>query len=157
MIFVTVGTQLPFDRLIEALDKHFENSDVDIFAQIGNSSFRPSHINYENFVSPGVADDLFKKSSLIIAHAGMGSILTALKYRKPILIIPRKASLGEHRNEHQTATANWVKSLNGVTVAEDEKELVKILSSNTIADNNQNIPQYADEQLLNFLYDQINS
>lgn len=157
MIFVTVGTQLPFDRIIIALDKYFENSDKSIYAQIGKSAFQPKNIQFSDFISPIEADESFKKASLIIAHAGMGSILTALKYRKPILIVPRKASLGEHRNEHQSATANWVKSLKGITVAEDENELIEILSNRSIFDNGQHIPEYAEEELLEFLYDQINS
>lgn len=156
MIFVTVGTQLPFDRLIIALDEYFEGSASNVYAQIGGGDFKPKNISFSDFLSPVEADELFRKSSLIISHAGMGSILTALKYRKPIFVLPRKASLGEHRNEHQTATANWVKSLNGVTVAENENDLIKLISNSSVFDDAQNISEYADERLIDFLYKQIN-
>lgn len=155
MIFITVGTQLSFDRMVQALDHYFENSDEEVFAQTGESSYRPVNIPACAFISPTEADAYFQKASLIIAHAGMGSILTALKYQKPIVIMPRKASLGEHRNEHQIATANWVKALSGVWVAEDEVELIKILEDfkhNHVA---QSIPEFAEPRLIDFLATEI--
>lgn len=60
---------------------------------------------------------------MIVAHAGMGTILSALRYGKPILVMPRRASLGEQRNEHQLATASHLARLGKVTVAMDEQEL----------------------------------
>jgi UDP-N-acetylglucosamine transferase subunit ALG13 len=53
----------------------------------------------------------------------MGTILSALLHGKPILVMPKKASLGEHRNEHQTATARRMMALGNVNVAFDEDEL----------------------------------
>ncbi len=45
MIFATVGTQLPFDRLIRALDGWAaSNGGVEVFAQIGRGEYEPSHI-----------------------------------------------------------------------------------------------------------------
>jgi UDP-N-acetylglucosamine transferase subunit ALG13 len=60
---------------------------------------------------------------VIVSHAGMGTILTALHHRKPILVMPKRASLGEHRNEHQLATARHMMQLGNVNVAFDEAEL----------------------------------
>lgn len=156
MIFITVGTQLPFDRMVKALDVWGKNSSEELFAQIGQSSFEPQNITFEAFVTPIKADELFQKASIIIAHAGMGSILTALKYQKPIVVMPRKASLGEHRNEHQTATADWVKGLNGVYVAQDEVELIEIISNLSDLTAVEEIPPFAQDELLSFLSEQIN-
>ena len=117
MIFVTVGTQLPFDRLINAVDTWASrNPDIEIIAQIGPTDIQPINMQYSSFLSPDKADEYFVQASLIVSHAGMGSILTALKYRKPILILPRRASLSEHRNDHQMATAKWLCNKPGITV-----------------------------------------
>lgn len=151
MIFITVGTQLPFDRLILELDEFFQGSEEKIFAQIGPSNIVLKNCEYADFVTPSKADSLFREASLIIAHAGMGSILTALKYQKPILIIPRKASLGEHRNEHQLATANWVRDLPGVLVADDEKQAIEILQNQDALINGNSIPDFAEKRLLDFV------
>ncbi len=129
MIFVTVGTQLPFDRLVGAIDTWAENKKTEIFAQTGVTPHKPKHIQHAEFITPDEADQMFRKASLIVSHAGVGSILSALKYKKPILILPRRASLGEHRNEHQLATAKWVGSRNGIRVAWNESELVDALNA----------------------------
>ena len=42
---------------------------------------------------------------VVIAHDEMGSIITALEMGKPIVVMPRRAELGEHRNDHQVAAA----------------------------------------------------
>ena len=60
---------------------------------------------------------------MIVAHAGMGTIISAMQHQKPIIIFPRIAALGEHRNEHQMATAKKMKELGYVHVAFNEKEL----------------------------------
>lgn len=53
----------------------------------------------------------------------MGSILTALQYGKPILVMPRRGDLKETRNDHQVATAQRFRELGKVAVAMDEGEL----------------------------------
>jgi hypothetical protein len=53
VIFVTVGTQLPFDRLIRAVDEWAgAAAGADVFAQIGPTAVEPRHIAYRRFVSP---------------------------------------------------------------------------------------------------------
>ncbi|MDQ8188064.1 glycosyltransferase [Pelagicoccus sp. SDUM812002] len=129
-IFVTVGTDLPFDRLVKAVDHWAEqHPQYDVLAQIGDSLFVPSNMLFQKFVEPDEYKRIFSQSALIVSHAGMGTILTSLQFQKPLLVVPRKASLGEHRNEHQLATAKHLKSLNKVEVAEDEHELIKKLST----------------------------
>lgn len=138
-----------------AVDKWAETTDIDVFAQIGQSDIKPQNISFDLFVSPMKAEELFQRASIIIAHAGMGSILTALKYQKPIIVMPRKASLGEHRNEHQLATAEWVMNLNGVVVAYDEDDLKGIINSQ-LDSQLINISNFANDDLLEFLKSEIN-
>lgn len=152
MIFVTVGTQLAFDRLISAVDNWASRAQgIEVHAQIGPSSFKPRHLHYSEFLTPQEADILFRKSSLIVAHAGMGSILTALRYKKPILIMPRKASQGEHRNEHQISTAKWLCGRPGVTVAWSEEELCFALDRRESLHSGAGISDYASTELVSRL------
>jgi UDP-N-acetylglucosamine transferase subunit ALG13 len=124
VIFVTVGTQLAFDRLIAAVDGWAgQSGDREVFAQIGPSRLRPQHIDHGRFVSPQECADRMRAADAIIAHAGMGTILTALEMGKPLLVMPRRAELGEHRNNHQLATATRFSDRDGVMVALDEIEL----------------------------------
>lgn len=124
MIFVTVGTDLPFDRMMKVIDDWARaNERRDVFAQIGEGGWRPGFIEHAEFLQPPQFKEKFSKASLIISHAGMGTILSALMYQKPILVMPKRASLGEHRSEHQVATAKKMQELGNVNVAFDEEEL----------------------------------
>jgi UDP-N-acetylglucosamine transferase subunit ALG13 len=124
MIFVTVGTELPFDRLVRAVDDWArETGRTDVFAQIGHTSWRPSFIRAVEFLEPAEFNRCFTQASAIIAHAGMGTILSALRFEKPILVMPRRAGLGEQRNDHQLATARQLLALGKINVAFDERDL----------------------------------
>jgi UDP-N-acetylglucosamine transferase subunit ALG13 len=124
VIFVTVGTQLPFDRLIGAVDRWAASRPGhDVFVQAGPTTLVPRHVQYGRFISPAECRERMLTADAIVAHAGMGTILTALEIGKPLLVMPRSAALGEHRNDHQLATARRFAELGRVTVAFDEHEL----------------------------------
>ena len=127
MIFVTIGTQVSFDRFIKIIDEVAPQIDEEIVAQVCHLGFEPKNIKTIDFLAPDEFNELFRKARLIVSHAGMGTILSALQQHKPIVIFPRIASLGEHRNEHQLATAEKFKELGSVYVAMNEEELKTLL------------------------------
>lgn len=129
MIFVTVGTQLPFDRLVSAIDAWAGRTGRrDVLAQIGPSQLRPQFIEHRPFLSPTEFSRHFATAELVIAHAGMGSIISAMSQGKPLLVMPRSASLNEHRNDHQLSTARRFRELGRILVAMDAQELDAQLS-----------------------------
>jgi UDP-N-acetylglucosamine transferase subunit ALG13 len=92
VIFVTVGTQLPFDRMVAAVDAWAALAPgQQVFAQIGPTDLRPRHIDHRAFVSPAECHELMLAADAIVAHAGMGTILRALELGKPLLVLPRRA------------------------------------------------------------------
>lgn len=132
MILVAVGTQFPFDRLIEAVDQWAAASGTsDVVAQIGPAVHTPRHIEAHRFLPPNEFNALLERADLVVAHCGMGSILSALAHGKPIVVMPRSAAKGEHRNDHQFATAQRFWDRPGVVVAWDEKELKHCLEKIT--------------------------
>jgi len=110
VIFVSVGTVLPFDRLIRAMDAwaaaHPEEEAV---AQIGRGSFEPAHMRWSRTLGWEAYDGTVAAARLMVAHAGTGSVLTASEWAKPIVLLPRRARLGEHRSDHQIETAAWLR------------------------------------------------
>jgi exopolysaccharide biosynthesis glucuronosyltransferase PssE len=129
MIFVTVGTQMHFDRLIEAVDcwaGTFRTEDV--FAQTGPSSYVTKHIRTKPFITPQEFRELAQQARVIIGHAGMGSILTTLEFGKRIVVMPRRSDLGEHRNDHQIATAKIFAGQGRILVALDRQQLFERLA-----------------------------
>lgn len=129
MIFVTIGTQFPFDRLIKIIDELAPQLNEEIIAQVYKCDFTPKNIKTVDFLAPDEFNPLFDKARLIVSHAGMGTILCAQQKDKPIIIFPRIAAMGEHRNEHQLATARKFKELGIVNVAMNEEELRVMLLS----------------------------
>lgn len=129
MIFVTVGTQLPFDRLIRVVDQWAkEHRYQDICAQIADSCFVAEYISTHKFLTPPEYRRLFSSAELIISHAGVGSILMALECEKPIIVMPRCAALHEHRNGHQLGTAKRFAEMGYVTPAYSDHELRELLN-----------------------------
>ena len=123
MILVTVGGQMPFDRLIGLVDAWAGRTGRrDIFAQIGPSDLKPEHIEFTYFLEPIDFQRRLRAADVVIAHAGMGTILSALQYQKPILVLPRRGHLRETRNDHQVATALRMRESGQVSVALDEQE-----------------------------------
>lgn len=133
MILVTVGTQVPFDRLVALVDDWIgeSGSKKKVVAQVGSSDYNSKNMNVFKSVEPELFEKYINDCDFIISHAGMGSILTALRLKKPIVIFPRKASLGEHRNDHQLATAKSFSNIDGVYVANDKEELFDLLSNSS--------------------------
>lgn len=130
MIFATVGTQIPFDRLIRILDRIAAETDEEIVAQTSREAqFVPEHLDTVAFLTPSEFDAMFRRARLVVAHAGMGTIISAMEQGKPLIVFPRKASLGEHRNDHQQATAAQMKASGTVAVAFDEDELRRLIFS----------------------------
>lgn len=131
MIFVTVGVQLPFDRLIRAVDDWAARQapSRDVVAQIGASRYVAKAIETHTFMSPASYRSMVEAAELIVGHAGMGSIITAFELGKPIIVLPRRAALGEHRNDHQLATARRMAAHANVSVADDEQALARMLDA----------------------------
>ena len=127
MILVTVGTQLPFDRLIRAIDMLAPSLDRPVVAQTGCGTYRPEHIRHQSTFAPGDFDRTMDEADLIVAHAGIGTILMAQKRLKPIILFPRRAAFGEHRNDHQMATVAALEGRQGIYIARTEEALADLL------------------------------
>jgi UDP-N-acetylglucosamine transferase subunit ALG13 len=123
VILVTVGMQLGFDRLIKAMDELAPGLGQPVIAQTGKGGFQPSNMQARISIAPAEFEQLVEQSSLIVSHAGIGTVLTAARFAKPIVLFPRRAALGEHRNEHQIATVRKLAGRPGIVVAEEAAEL----------------------------------
>ncbi len=129
-IFVTVGGQLPFDRLVSVVDAWASGLEPkSVFAQIGSSELQPSNIQWQPFLSRAQFAERMEQAQFVVSHAGMGTILTAIEAQKPILVMPRRAHLGEHRNDHQLGTVRRLPAELGVHVAANESELRSMLDN----------------------------
>lgn len=129
-LFITVGAQIAFDRLVRAVDEWVGGQDsVDAFAQVGPDGYRSMNMDWAEFLTPEIYREKVRGADLLVAHAGMGSIITALQFGKPIIILPRHAKLHETRNDHQVATAENFSHIEGIYAVFHESELANTLES----------------------------
>lgn len=133
MIFVTTGTQLAFPRLISAMDGIAERLNERIVAQIGPDPGPYPNLETRTSLSPAAFKALFSDARVVVAHAGIGTVLSAQKCEKPLILMPRRHDLSEHRNDHQMATVAALRGRRGLYVAENETELEDVLCSGALA------------------------
>lgn len=112
-LFLTVGSQMPFDRLTAAVahwvrEQQRVATNFDARAQVGTTQLDETALRglrWSRLMSP--ADYLLhcRHARVLVAHAGMGSVLTAMDLGIPMVLMPRRATLGETRSDHQLDTA----------------------------------------------------
>lgn len=130
MIFVTVGTQLPFERLIEAVDQWAgENPGTEVFAQVGETQYRPKHMTCVEKLAPNEYSEKFDRADVVVSHVGMGTIISGLEHAKPLVLMPRLAEKGEHRNNHQLGTAEKFSIYKQIRFVNTSEELNQAISA----------------------------
>jgi len=156
VIFLTIGSHEPFDRLVEAVDKWVETATgAVVFGQITErGKYRPKNFEWAAHLDVDAYRNTCLKAEFLIAHAGMGSIITAMDHAKPIVIMPRRGHLHETRNDHQFATARQFRGKPGIFVADDEAalagEIEKARAASRLPGGQASSP-FAQERLISFL------
>jgi UDP-N-acetylglucosamine transferase subunit ALG13 len=124
VIFVTVGSMFPFDRLIQVMDDWAKaHPEEEMLAQIGEGKYLPVNMKYVRSLSGKDFKATVQSAKLIVSHAGMGTIITSRQYGVPVVLLPRLASAGEHTTDHQLHTADRFRTTSGVFVADTDAQL----------------------------------
>lgn len=152
MIFLTIGSHEPFDRLIRAVDEWIEQvpQKYEIFAQVISppvGAYTPKNFQMIPHLPPAEYEKRIIQADLIVSHAGMGSILTAFTHGKPIVIMPRRGHLRETRNDHQYTTVKSLTKRPGLFVAEDETQFSAVMDKavkSIASDRPQRLSAFAD-------------
>ena len=162
MIFLTVGSELPFDRLVRAVDTWAERPErPEIFGQLcalDATNHHPKNFEWVPHLDPPEFRRRVGEANYIIGHAGMGTIIDALMHCKPLLMMPRRADLKETRNDHQIATARRFGARPGLHVAMDPSEIEQGIDRLN-AETTPPLPigPYAEERLIRTLHQMINN
>ena len=191
MIFVTVGSQLGFDRMVGAVaawarargargtgmhgtgmhgDTHGTGmhaaggtqgstqgtgmhaaEGTRMFFQTGATKVDLAGFEHMPVLSAEEIRRKFDEATLVVAHAGTGTIIECMLRGKPVIVMPRSASLHETRNDHQFATARRFQARGGVFVAWDETELAALLDRASTLTGGAAIQAHADQRLLDAL------
>lgn len=124
MMFVTVGTgPFGYDRLVRGVDDIATEFEEPIRAQIGHGSYVPENMDWFRFTSEDEIRELYRAASAVIAHAGAGTLLSALSRQKPVVVLPRREEQGEHNDDHQIELADALRDRPDVFVISCTDEL----------------------------------
>lgn len=124
MIFVTVGSSLPFDDLVKAIDQCVEQGVItdEVVCQIGHGKYLPRHCQYFRF-APGL-EDWLKKATMVIGHGGTGTVSGMLAEGKPFVAVPNPYV----QDDHQAAFLERLSQSVNFLWTRDLKELPKLIA-----------------------------
>lgn len=130
MIFVSVGTQrFQLNRLLKTIDELVEKNIIteSVFAQIGHSDYKPINYEYIDFLDKENFDAYIEKSSVVVTHSGVGTIIAAVNRNKPVVVFPRLAKYDEHVDDHQLQIAEAFGENELVLMCGENDSLEKII------------------------------
>jgi hypothetical protein len=101
VIFVTVGTSVPFDRLVAALAVV---DGEELIIQSGHSTNVPPGARSVRFMPYDEVVATMRRARAVVGHAGVGTILTALGAGSVLFVMPRLAAFREAVDDHGDRT-----------------------------------------------------
>ena len=131
LIFVTVGTDChPFPRLMEWIDVSLDRLDgrVCCLVQHGVSPppRKPEAVDYLTYSE---MKDALEAAAVVVSHGGPGTIMMTLAAGKIPIVVPRRADIGEHVDNHQVAFARRVADMRTICLAEEYDQFLETLTA----------------------------
>ena len=128
MILVTLGTlHFPFDRLLRALDDL--PGDEELIVQCRAPGRLPARARSVADLPFDELVETMRAARVVVCHAGVGSVLTALANGKRPVTVPRLVRFGEAVDDHQLAFARRLAEAGLVTLVEDPAELARAVAA----------------------------
>lgn len=124
LVFVTVGTDHhPFDRLVDWIDRWAPRAPaVRLLVQHG-TAHAPAHAEGTPFVGPDEFASTLDEATAVVCAGGPGAIMETRAAGLRPIVVPRRAGLGEHVDDHQRRFADFMAGRGLVTLADDEPSL----------------------------------
>ena len=131
MIFVILGTQdKKFYRLLDAIQKQIDTGIIKekIIVQAGYSSdYKTKDMEIYDLLPMDDFKKIIKESKFVITHAGVGSILDALKNDKKVIAAARLKKYKEHTNDHQVQICKKFSEMGYIIELKDFNKLGDII------------------------------
>jgi UDP-N-acetylglucosamine transferase subunit ALG13 len=129
LVLVTVGTDHhPFDRLVGWIDRWRPPAPVRVVVQYG-TAVAPHTAEGTPFLAPQEFAAFLRAADAVVCSGGPGAIMETRAAGLRPIVVPRRASLGEHVDDHQRAFADFMSGRDLVTLADDEPALHRALDA----------------------------
>ena len=135
------------------MDRIAGKIDEEMIMQISDIVYEPKNAKYFRFTSNEEIEELYENARVVVSHAGVGCIISALKHNKPNIVVPRRKEYSEHFDDHQLGIAKELEKEGKVKVVWDIEKLEEILNSA----NDDSITVKKDRRLVAALRDYINN
>lgn len=100
-VLVTLGTErFDFSRAVRSIFPVLPN-DCDVLWQVGTTQAAPPMGRTVSLIPHDEMADAVAEADVVITHAGVGSVLTALNAGHCPIVLPRSARYAEHVDDHQ--------------------------------------------------------
>jgi len=143
LIFVTVGNAIQgFDRLMKEIDilRGTGFLEGEMLVQFGHSSFLPRECTCFPLVERDEFPKYVAEATLVITHAGAGSIGQCLRLGKKPVVVPRRKTYGEIVNDHQVELVRELEARGRVYAAIDVSDLRAAIEMARVCGTTQLIP-----------------
>ncbi|WP_431711837.1 glycosyltransferase [Glutamicibacter uratoxydans] len=127
-VLALVGTDHhPFDRLVQVLDKWYQNQDAPdrglvCEIQYGTSK-PPTYATGYSYLERVELDEKMAQADLVICHGGPSTIIELLRGGKFPLVMPRDPKRGEHVDGHQQRFAAHMQRRGMIEIIESLNDL----------------------------------
>ncbi len=124
MIFVTVGSTMPFDSLVKAIDEQVAKGVITepVICQIGNGSYIPKHCEHFRF-KEGI-EELINEASIVITHGGTGTVTSLIKQHKRFIAVSN--AMGA--DNHQAIFLSKLASISNIIWTDDPAKVTSLFS-----------------------------
>jgi UDP-N-acetylglucosamine--N-acetylmuramyl-(pentapeptide) pyrophosphoryl-undecaprenol N-acetylglucosamine transferase len=102
--FVAVGThEVPFDRMLGSVERAVADGTLPgpVRAQVGSATWSPDGVETSQWLARAELEAGIAAAEVVVCHAGAGIISSALTAGRRPIVVPRRAELGEHVDDHQ--------------------------------------------------------
>ena len=140
----------PYGPLFEEMDRLAPSLGEEVVMQVGRTGFRGVHSRCFQYLPDAEMEELFDSCSLIVSHAGIGTIVNGLDRRIPLVLVPRTVVMPETDADQQMTVAGKVEAMGRGVMVRDLSELgAKISEARALRLG----PYERDRSLLSFLSD----
>jgi UDP-N-acetylglucosamine:LPS N-acetylglucosamine transferase len=120
--FVAVGThRQPYARLLGIVTRGIEDNLLPepVRAQVGPARWSAPDAEASPHLSREELESAVRRAAVVVCHGGAGIISSALAAGRRPIVVPRRAALGEHVDDHQYQLTRKLADWGLVVVAED--------------------------------------
>lgn len=129
LVFVTVGTVLTFDRLVEMVGRLRTAGAIpeNLLVQTGRGGLRLPGVETVDTLTFEDMQEVLAKAKIVICHGGSGSLITALRQGCHVISVPRLVEHNESYDDHQTEILDAFDKRGLIALVNSDDELAAAL------------------------------